>query len=104
MFWTAKVLKGAEAERIGLVTHVVPEDQLDDYVEQYMQKLLDAPQTAMRLTKRAIYQSEQSSLRVSLDMVSSFMGIVTELDDYRTRTAALVEKLNKKGKKKPSKN
>ena len=104
MFWTAKVLKGAEAERIGLVTHVVPDDQLDDYVEQYMQKLLDAPQTAMRLTKRAIYQSEQSSLRVSLDMVSSFMGIVTELDDYRTRTAALVEKLNKKGKKKPSKN
>ena len=103
-FWTAKVLKGAEAERIGLVTHVVPDDQLDDYVEQYMQKLLDAPQTAMRLTKRAIYQSEQSSLRVSLDMVSSFMGIVTELDDYRTRTAALVEKLNKKGKKKPSKN
>ena len=104
MFWTAKVLKGAEAERIGLVTHVVPDDQLDDYVEQYMQKLLEAPQTAMRLTKRAIYQSEQSSLRVSLDMVSSFMGIVTELDDYRTRTAALVEKLNKKGKKKPSKN
>ena len=45
-----------------------------------------------------------NSLRVSLDMVSSFIGIVTELDDYRTRTAALVEKLNKKGKKKPSKN
>lgn len=99
MFWTTKVLKGAEAERIGLVTHVVPDDELDDYVEAYMQKLLEAPQTAMRLTKRAIYQSEQSTLRSSLDMVSSFMGIVTELDDYRTRTAALVEKLNRKHKK-----
>ena len=65
-----------------------------------MKKLLDAPQQAMRLTKRAIYQSEQSTLRSSLDMVSSFMGIVTELDDYRTRTAALVEKLNKKSSKK----
>ena len=54
----------------------------------------------MRLTKRAIYQSEQSTLRSSLDMVSSFMGIVTELDDYRTRTAALVERLNKKSEKK----
>lgn len=104
MFWTAKVLKGAEAERIGLVTHVVPDDQLDDYVEQYMQKLLDAPQTAMRLTKRAIYQSEQSSLRVSLDMVSSFMGIVTELDDYRTRTAALVEQLEKKHRRRKKDN
>lgn len=99
MFWTTKVLKGAEAERIGLVTHVVPDDELDDYVEAYMQKLLEAPQTAMRLTKRAIYQSEQITLRSSLDMVSSFMGIVTELDDYRTRTSALVEKLIRKHKK-----
>ena len=99
MFWTTKVLKGAEAERIGLVTHVVPDDELDDYVEAYMQKLLEAPQTAMRLTKRAIYQSEQITLRSSLDMVSSFMGIVTELDEYRTRTSALVGKLNRKHKK-----
>lgn len=100
MFWTAKVLKGTEAERIGLVTNVVPADQLDDYVENYMQKLLEAPQQAMRLTKRAIYQSEQSTLRSSLDLISSFMGIVTELDDYRTRTAALVERLNNKSDKK----
>lgn len=97
---TARVLKGAEAERIGLVTHVVPDDQLDDYVEQYIQRLMDAPQQAMRLTKRAIDQSEQSTLRSSLDLVSSFMGIVTELDDYRTRTAALVERLNQKSSKK----
>ena len=54
----------------------------------------------MRLTKRAIDQSEQSTLRASLDLVSSFMGIVTELDDYRIRTAALVERLNKKSKEK----
>lgn len=100
MFWTARVLKGEEAKHMGLVTHTVPADQLDEYVEDYMQKLLEAPQQAMRLTKRAIYQSEQSTLRSSLDMVSSFMGIVTELDDYRTRTAALVERLNKKSDKK----
>lgn len=100
MFWTARVLKAPEAEKIGLVTLTVPNEELDSYVESYMQKILDAPQQAMRLTKRAIYQSEQSTLRASLDMVSSFMGIVTELDDYRTRTAALVEKLNSKSKKK----
>ena len=51
-------------------------------------------------TKRAINESEQSTLRASLDMVSSFMGIVTELDDYRTRTAALVEQLERKHNKK----
>ena len=61
LFWTTKVLKGAEAERIGLVTLCVPDEELDDYVEAYMKKLLEAPQQAMRLTKRAIYQSEQST-------------------------------------------
>lgn len=100
MFWTTRTMKGQEAERIGLVTHSIPDEELDDYVENYMQKLLDAPQQAMRLTKRAIAQSEQCTLRSSLDLVSSFMGIVTELDDYRTRTAALVEKLNHKNDKK----
>ena len=92
MFWTARTVKGEEAERMGLVTRVIPDGALDQFVEEYMQKLLEAPQQAMRLTKRAIHESEQSTLRASLDMVSSFMGIVTELDDYRTRTAALVEK------------
>ena len=60
------------------------------------EKLLAAPQQAMRLTKRAVVQGEQSSLRASLDLISSFMGIVTELDDYRQRTSALVAKLQRK--------
>lgn len=96
MFMTARTVKGVEAERMGLVTRCVPDEVLDDYVERYMQKIIAAPQQAMRLTKRAICQSEQSTLRSSLDLVSSFMGIVTELDDYRTRTASLVEKLSHK--------
>lgn len=100
MFWTAKTVRGEEAEKMGLVTYCVADEELDAFVETYMQKILDAPQQAMRLTKRAICQSEQSTLRASLDMVSSFMGIVTELSDYKTRTAALVEKLNKKAEKK----
>ena len=53
-------------------------------------------QQAMRLTKRAVVQGEQSSLRASLDLISSFMGIVTELDDYRQRTSALVAKMQRK--------
>ena len=67
------------------------------YQEQTnMEKLLAAPQQAMRLTKRAVVQGEQSSLRASLDLISSFMGIVTELDDYRQRTSALVAKMQRK--------
>ena len=96
LFWTARTLKGKEAADMGLVTHCVPDAELDTFVEQYMEKLLAAPQQAMRLTKRAVVQGEQSSLRASLDLISSFMGIVTELDDYRPRTSALVAKMQRK--------
>ena len=93
LFWTARTLKGKEAADMGLVTYCIPDEELDTFVENYMQKLLDAPQQAMRLTKRAVLQGEQSTLRASLDLISSFMGIVTELDDYHKRTSALVEKM-----------
>ena len=96
LFWTARTLTGKEAADMGLVTHCVPDAELDAFVEQYMEKLLAAPQQAMRLTKRAVVQGEQSSLRASLDLISSFMGIVTELDDYRQRTSALVAKMQRK--------
>ena len=96
LFWTARTLKGKEAADMGLVTHCVPDAELDAFVEQYMEKLLAAPQQAMRLTKRAVVQGEQRSLRASLDLISSFMGIVTELDDYRQRTSALVAKMQRK--------
>jgi len=92
----ARTLKGKEAADLGLVTHCVPDEELDAFVDNYMKKLLDAPQQAMRLTKRAILQGEQSTLRASLDLISSFMGIVTELDDYRQRTSALVAKMQRK--------
>ena len=95
-FCAARTLKGKEAADMGLVTHCVPDAELDTFVEQYMEKLLAAPQQAMRLTKRAVVQGEQSSLRASLDLISSFMGIVTELDDYRQRTSALVAKMQRK--------
>ena len=78
------------------MTHCVPDEELDTFVENYMKKILEAPQQAMRLTKRAVLQGEQSTLRASLDLISSFMGIVTELDDYRQRTSALVAKMQRK--------
>lgn len=92
MFWTRKMLSAAEAKEKGLVTHVVPDDELDAFTEDYLQTLVTGPQNAIRLTKRAVYQNRDMSLRASLDMISSAMGIVTELEDYHRGVQAVIEK------------
>lgn len=92
MLWTGRVLTAKEAKEIGLVTFVVPDDELDTFTEDYVQKLVRGPQQAIRMMKRAVYQNQNMDLRSSLDMISSFMAIVTELDDYKKGVQAVVEK------------
>ena len=42
------------------------------------------------------YQSEQMDLRSSLDLISSHMGIVTELPNHKEGVQALIEKCKPK--------
>ncbi|MEK4199779.1 enoyl-CoA hydratase/isomerase family protein [Cytobacillus sp. FSL K6-0265] len=92
MLWTAKVLTASEAKEMGLVTFVVADDELEGFTENYAKKLANGPQTAIRFIKRAVYQNQTMSLRSSLDMISSFMAIATELDDHREGVKAVTEK------------
>ena len=53
---TADFLDGKEAERIGLVSRAVPQDQVVPVAMEYARKLADGPQYAIRFTKRALNQ------------------------------------------------
>lgn len=92
MLWTGEIVEAKEAEKMGLVTFVVEDDQLDEYVQNYAERLCTGPQQAMRLTKRAVYQSKEMPLRSSLDYISSKMGLVMELDDFKEGVQAVTEK------------
>lgn len=92
MLWTARVLKAAEAKEKGLVTFVIPDEELEQFTIDYATKLANAPATAIQFIKRAVYQSQRMDLRSSLDYISSQMGLVTELEDYKEAVSALVEK------------
>lgn len=92
LLWTGEVLTAQQAKKLGLVTHVVEENELQDFVESYVDKLVNAPQQVIRFTKRAVYQGLETNLRTSLDMISSSMGIITEHEDYQEGVKALLEK------------
>lgn len=92
MLWTARVLDAAEAKEKGLVTFVVPDEELDQFVQEYAEKLAKGPKDVIRIIKRAVYQSRDMNLRASLDYISSKMGLVTELADYEEGVRAVLEK------------
>ena len=92
LLWTGRVLTAQEAKERKLVTFVVPDDELETFTLDYVKKLADGPANTIQLIKRAVYQSQTMSLRSSLDMISSSMGLVTELDDYKEGVTAVVEK------------
>jgi enoyl-CoA hydratase/carnithine racemase len=92
LLWTGTVLTAQEAKDMGLVTHVVEDEKLAEFVDCYVEKLVQGPQATMRFTKRAVYQGLDMNLRTSLDMISSAMGIVTELEDYQEGVNAVVAK------------
>ncbi len=64
---TGDRVSASEAERIGIVTNVVPSDKLDEEVMALAKKLVKIPVPAMRLNKEAINRSyEMAGLREAL--------------------------------------
>lgn len=92
LLWTARILTAQQAHDLGLVTFVVEENELDSFTLDYAKKLASGPQTAIRMIKRAVYDSERLDLRTSLDLISSQMGIVTEHPDFAEGVQAIIEK------------
>ena len=81
---TGRVLSALEAERIGLVSVVAPDDSFDRLVDETVARLARAPRTAVALTKWLLYKLDDLSFA---DGIAA--GIVTSVearqtDEFRT--------------------
>ena len=92
LFFTGDFVDGPEAERIGLVSHCYDDDKLMEEAYRLAAKIVNAPPIAVRMIKRTIYQSLDTDLRTSLDLVSSHMPIVQLTEDSKEAIAAFKEK------------
>ncbi len=89
---TGDFVDGEEAARLGIANHVVDDADLMPFVTTLARKLADAPPVAVRMIKRAVYQSARTDLRTALDLISSHMGIVTSTQDSAEAYQAFREK------------
>ncbi len=92
MCYTGDIVDAKEAERIGLVSRVVPADKLMDETMALAKRLADGPPIAMQLTKRCLNRSLDNDLRAQLEEEALLVAITTATEDVREGIAAFREK------------
>lgn len=92
MFWGAELLNAQQALDLGLVSDVFSDDELLSKTREFALKVASAPPLSVQLIKRAVYQSLDTDLETSLDLVSSHQTLVRNSEDHAEAIAALKQK------------
>ncbi len=86
------IVSAAEAERLGVVNRVVPDDQLDAFVTDWANRLAQGPPIALRMTKRMLNNAFSSSLAEALDWEALSQTVNFGSADTVEGVAAFVQK------------
>lgn len=92
LLWTGRFVDAQEALRLGIVSDVVPDENLMDHTLALAQRIAAGPPIAIRMIKRAARQAQTMDLASHLDQISSHMAVVYATDDHKEAVAAFLEK------------
>lgn len=89
---TGDPVTAADAERMGLVTHVCPPDDLAAEARAFAHRLADGAPLALRYTKLAVNKLVKDALNVSFDAATALELVTFASDDHAEALAALRDK------------
>ncbi|MEX2393056.1 MAG: enoyl-CoA hydratase-related protein [Actinomycetota bacterium] len=89
---TGDPLTAEEAERIGLVTHVVDDDELGAEAMAFARRLAAGAPLAIRYTKMAVNQLMKNALTTAFDLSMSLEVLTMKSDNHQEALQALAEK------------
>jgi 2-(1,2-epoxy-1,2-dihydrophenyl)acetyl-CoA isomerase len=92
MLMLGKVVEAPEAYRLGMLTRVVKHESLDDEVGRFVNKILNGPTLAIKMTKKALAGSLDKDLRTELDFECYAQTLCIQSADAREGIKALMEK------------
>lgn len=85
-------LSAAEAQRVGLVSKVVPAEQLEAAAREWAEKLAQGPTLAIGMSKRLLNRSLESDIDTALEEEALVQTIVTQSEDTKEGMTAFMER------------
>src|SRR5581483_1861156 len=92
LYFTADVITGAEAERLGVVNKAVPADQLEAEGKAYARRLAGLPTVAVGYMKKNLNIAAHATLGELLDAEAEHMVRTMMTEDHKAASMAFVEK------------
>lgn len=84
-------LSGREAAGWGLIHRAVPDDELDDAVDDLVARLAGGPTVALGLTKRCIHRALDGSLLEAMEAEANALELSSRSADFKEGLAAFRE-------------
>ena len=85
---TGRVMPAEEALRHGIVSRIVPPEQLDDVVREAAEQIAKAPKVTVKLAREVIRHLAQPQIRSSMADEMIFQTTINKSDDFAELRAA----------------
>jgi 2-(1,2-epoxy-1,2-dihydrophenyl)acetyl-CoA isomerase len=92
LYFTADVISGAEAQRLGIVNRAVPRAEIAEAGAAWARQLAGLPTTAIGYMKRNLNAAQHGSLADVLDLEALHMVRTMMTEDHKNASAAFVRK------------
>ncbi len=92
LIWTGDVIDAQEAERLGLVSKVVPDDELMTETLALAKRLTQGPPLAISIAKTAVYKGLDLDIHAAFEYAATAESITLTSDDHREGVTAFREK------------
>lgn len=92
MALTGEMIRAEAAKEMGLVTHVVPHDEVMDRAKEILRKVTKNGPLAVKLVLESIYRGLDSTLLEAMGVESSLFGLLASTEDVKEGMTAFLEK------------
>ena len=89
---TGDLIPAAEAERIGLINHVVPAGELMPKARELAERLANGPTWAVRWTKASLNKVVRERMNLILDASLAYEALSLGTEDHKEAARAFMEK------------